>query len=37
MAKASSKANPLEMARVGHRALSEAFGNAGFAIADRDV
>jgi inosose dehydratase len=29
------QANPLEMARIGHRALAEAFGNAGFAIADR--
>jgi hypothetical protein len=28
-----AKANPLEMARIGHRALSEAFGQAGFAIA----
>jgi len=27
------KANPLEMARIGHRALSEAFGGAGFRIA----
>jgi inosose dehydratase len=26
------KANPLEMARIGHRALSEAFGGAGFRI-----
>jgi inosose dehydratase len=30
-----NKANPLEMARIGHRTLAEAFGNAGFAIADR--
>jgi inosose dehydratase len=28
-----AKANPLEMARTGYRALSEAFGQAGFAIA----
>jgi inosose dehydratase len=27
------KANPLEMARIGHRALSDAFTQAGFAIA----
>jgi inosose dehydratase len=27
------KANPLEMARIGHRALTEAFTQAGFAIA----
>jgi inosose dehydratase len=27
-----SKANPLEMARIGHRALTEAFTRAGFAI-----
>jgi inosose dehydratase len=26
------KANPLEMARIGHQALSEAFGDAGFRI-----
>jgi inosose dehydratase len=26
------KANPLEMARIGHRALSAAFAEAGFAI-----
>jgi inosose dehydratase len=26
------KANPLEMARIGHEALTEAFGKAGFAI-----
>ena len=26
------KANPLEMARIGHRALTEAFGGAGFRI-----
>jgi inosose dehydratase len=28
-----SEANPLEMARIGHRALSEAFARAGFTIA----
>ena len=28
-----AKANPLEMARIGHRALTEAFTQAGFAIA----
>lgn len=27
-----AKANPLQMAKIGHRALTEAFGNAGFAI-----
>jgi inosose dehydratase len=27
-----NKANPLEMARIGHQALTEAFGQAGFAI-----
>jgi inosose dehydratase len=27
------KANPLEMARIGHKALTEAFGRAGFTIA----
>jgi len=27
------KANPLEMAKIGHRALTEAFGRAGFTIA----
>jgi inosose dehydratase len=27
-----NKANPLEMARIGHKALSEAFGRAGFTI-----
>jgi inosose dehydratase len=27
------KANPLEMARLGHKALAEAFGGAGFRIA----
>jgi inosose dehydratase len=27
-----AKANPLEMARIGHRALTEAFGPAGFEI-----
>jgi sugar phosphate isomerase/epimerase len=26
------KANPLEMARIGHKALTEAFGQAGFTI-----
>jgi inosose dehydratase len=30
-----AKANPLEMAQIGHRALSEDFGAAGFTIADR--
>ncbi len=29
------QANPLEMARIGHRALTEAFTGAGFAIAPR--
>jgi inosose dehydratase len=28
-----NKANPLEMARIGHKALTEAFGRAGFTIA----
>jgi inosose dehydratase len=28
-----AKANPLEMARIGHAALTRAFGNAGFTIA----
>ena len=27
-----SKANPLEMARIGHAALTKAFGQAGFRI-----
>ena len=27
-----NKANPLEMARIGHTALTEAFGQAGFEI-----
>jgi inosose dehydratase len=27
-----AKANPLEMARIGHAALTRAFGDAGFAI-----
>jgi inosose dehydratase len=29
-----NKANPLEMARIGHNALTEAFGQAGFRISD---